>query len=126
MPEPQTETPKGAFLTFEQLRELLAAESASADRRMLEMIKEIKKPSPEEQEKMDKEKALKARAQQQRIAIAEKDMRSKAEHEARCSHKKEKGESAVFGQRHSDGMVHPICVRCQHEFPPYKPRAEEW
>jgi hypothetical protein len=126
MPETQVETPKGAYLTFEQLRELLAAESAAADRRMLEMVKEIKKPTAEEQEKIDREREFKLRAARQRVEIAHNDMRAKAEHESRCDHKKEKGESAVFGQRHSDGLVHPLCVRCQHEFPPYKPRAEDF
>ena len=97
-------------LTFNQLKEL---------------IQEIRKPSQVEQEKLDAEAALKRRQQEQRVETARQEMASKAARESRCSHTKERGESAVYGQKHSDGLVHPICVRCQKLFPTYKPRAED-
>lgn len=110
MPEPVKQEPS-INLTVSQFKEIIA---------------ELRKPSPEEQEKIDKEKAFKKRAMEQRVEIARQEMAAKAERENRCNHKKEKGESAVFGQKHSDGMVHPICVRCQKQFEPYKPRAEDF
>lgn len=91
-----------------------------------EIIQELRKPSAEDQEEIDKNKLMKERAAKQRVEVARQEMAAKAEREQRCNHKKEKGESAVFGQKHSDGFVHPICVRCQKQFDPYKPRAEDF
>jgi hypothetical protein len=97
-------------ITFDQLKEL---------------IKEIKKPSAEEAERIEKEKALKLRAQREKVEQARIEMAEKKRREDSCPHRKPNGETTVMGQRHSDGMVHPICFRCQKEFPPRKARSEE-
>lgn len=38
-----------------------------------------------------------------------------------CDHHKPDGRSAVVGQKHSDGLVHPLCLNCQKLFDPISP-----
>ncbi len=40
-------------------------------------------------------------------------------------HKKENGRSAISGQQHNDGLIHPFCQRCFKQMTPYAPGKEQ-
>ena len=73
------------------------------------------------------------KAAKQRREISKMQMRAEIEkargltlaRQAACNHTMPKGENSVFGQVHSDGKYHPICVVCQKEFAPRAPRGTE-
>ncbi len=110
MPQEQS-TPTGALTTtYEQLQELL-----------MTAAREFKKPSAEEQAKLDKEKARREQAALESCIMAEEAEKQKQAVISACAaggHKKENGRSAIQGQIHSDGKFHGICFHCQWEAPP--------
>jgi hypothetical protein len=85
-----------------------------------EIISEIKKPDPFEQEKQAQAQALRDRAKAEKLEMVKLEAEQKHNREANCSHRKQNGESTIMGQIHSDGMRHAVCFRCQKEFPPQK------
>lgn len=94
-------------MTLSQLKEMIAFAAA-----------EFKRPSADEQEKLDKEKMLLDRKRKEGIEVAkfEEDQRKLAQ--TNCPHRKPDGSSTIhLGQIYSDGMIHPICVRCQMLLP---------
>ncbi len=91
---------------------------------LLEAIKELKKPTPEQQEQIDQQKMIRERKKQLMILLAKAEEKGKRVRRERCSHTKPNGKVAIGGQIHADGLVHPLCVKCQTEFQPFKPTAE--
>lgn len=100
-------------MTPTQLRDFAAA-----------LVAELRKPTEEQQEEIQKKKDILERAKRDKIELVRIEMESKRSREENCSHKKQNGDTCIMGQKHSDGKVHPICVRCQKEFPPYALRPE--
>jgi hypothetical protein len=88
------------------------------------LIHEMKKPSPEEEAKLVEEKLRRERRTQQAISIAKAEEEQRTRAQMACQHRKENGKSAVGGQLHSDGLIHPLCLRCLAEFKPIKPSPE--
>lgn len=95
---------------------------------LLSFARELRKPSDDEQAKIDD---LKARKQAKRDAfIAErKDWERQAKQKyIWCidgsrhfkSHPYE-NQHTIRGQVNNDGLMHSICIKCQTEFPPFKP-----
>ncbi len=114
--------------TPEQLQQFMKTvlEATAKDSRetFLEAIKELKKPTPEQQEQLDQQKMMRERKAQLMVLLAKDEEKGKRIRRERCSHKKPNGLISIGGQIHADGLVHPICVKCQTEFQPFKPTAE--
>lgn len=129
MNEPKPAATDGGMitLTFEQLQTLLKAQSADQAEAMKQFGIELRKPTPEEAEKLADAKVRAARARAERIADIEAEAAGKAAGQAACEsngHKKENGRSAIGGQIHNDGLFHPFCIRCFKEFTPTKPHSD--
>ena len=101
-------------LTPEQLKEIMVA-----------LVQELKRPSKEEQAKLDEEKD---RLAQRRAAMIEEGKRQDlavARTQASCNHTKPNGESLVHkGQIYSDGLMRPMCLRCMKQFAPMRAPQE--
>ena len=115
--EHQIDTPDGKTLGVnlspESLKDMMVA-----------MIAEMKKP---DQATLDKAEADRIRFERQRedmIRVANMEIAATKANQAACSHRKENGRTLFHGQEHSDGMVHPICLRCQYLMPPYRLGAD--
>lgn len=109
-------------LTPDQLKDMIAAAIAAG-------VREATKPTPEQQEKLDSDKRNKERAQQARIEVGNAAAKERVARQATCNHKMDNGNAEKFcinGQLHSDGLMHPICLRCQMEFKPYRPTPFEY
>jgi hypothetical protein len=111
-----------------QLQEFMKTvlEATAKDNRemFLEAIKELKKPTPEQEEQLKQQKMIRERKAQLMILLAKDEEKGKRNRRDRCSHTKPNGKIAIGGQIHADGLVHPLCVKCQTEFQPFKPTAE--
>lgn len=105
--------PQGVVMTPEQLQTILEA-----------IVKAAKEPSAEEKEKREKEEAMRKRALEENMKIVKEEMELRRRTQELCGHKKENGKSCVGGQIHSDGLIHPLCLRCGKEFTPVKPSGE--
>mgnify|MGYP001574483719 CR=1 FL=1 len=92
---------------------------------LLAFARELKAPDPEEAAKKAAEKAHAAESRRQMVQMAKDYEAQIAQRQMDCRHVKENGRSAVVGQVHSDGLVHPLCQRCQKAFTPRKPTHEE-
>ena len=108
-------------MTNEQMMALLQQQQTQ----LMEFATEMRKPDPEVLAEREAAKARliqmrKQNAEAARIEIEQRDRRQNS-----CSHKMPRGENAISGQIHSDGLMHPLCVVCQKEFAPYKPHAEQ-
>ena len=107
-PESQSASPV-VSLTMDQIREI---------------VSEFRKPDPETAEKAAAERARVKERQEQMLRVATEEIEGKNRLQEMCDHKKENGRPAIGGQIHSDGLVHPLCLHCFKEFPPYKPGQE--
>jgi len=105
-----------------------APQQGISTEQLLQFAAELRKPDAEEQARRDD---LKARKQAKRDAfIAErKDWERQAKYKyVWCidgsrhfkSHPYE-NQHTIRGQVNNDGLMHPICMKCQTEFPPFKP-----
>lgn len=112
----------------EQLQQFMKTvlEATAKDNRemFMEAIRELKKPTPEQQEQIDQQRLIRERKKQLMILLARDEEKGKRNRRERCSHLKPNGKIAIGGQIHADGLVHPLCVKCQTEFQPFKPTAE--
>jgi hypothetical protein len=129
---PKASAPAG--VTMEQIVALLNEHQAQAQSsgngsgltmdQLMAFATEMRKPDPEvvAERQATKDRLIQMRkqnAEAARIEIEQKNRRQNS-----CSHTMPRGERAVFGQSHSDGLFHPICVVCQKEFPPVKLQGE--
>lgn len=86
------------------------------------MAQEMKKPSDEDQQKKDEDKARLMQNQQNSIAEAKAHDQQKKANEDACSHMKGhpyQGKTRIVAPFHSDGLFHPICQQCHKEFKPF-------
>lgn len=98
---------------------------------MLELMKqfaaELKKPSAEEQAKIDAEKANLLRRQQASIANSQREKQQRDVEQSMCSHMKSgvySGQTRIVAPLHNDGLHHPLCLGCNKEFKPFAPSPE--
>lgn len=103
--EPKQQTGPTLSLTMDQI---------------MEIVRAIKEPSPAEKEKLAQEEELKKRQLDAMMELGRTEEQAKIDRENACGHKKENGSWCIGGQEHSDGMIHPVCLRCGKSFPPYK------
>lgn len=113
--EGKQEIPRGGVLmTPDQIRELLVS-----------VVAEMKKPTAQEQEKLDKETEQKRRDQIARVEVGRAEEQRRKSEQARCSHLRPDGKPRTGGQLHSDGKVHIFCLGCQKEVNVYTPGGYE-
>lgn len=103
-------------------------EKAFTAKDMLEFAKtfaeELKKPSAEEQAKIDAERGRMLSNQQSSILAAQQRQAMTDAQQNACGHMKGpkyEGQTTVAAPLHSDGLHHPICLRCNKQFPPFAP-----
>ena len=88
-------------------------------------IREAKEPDDETKAKMAAEKAQREERMRQMIEYAQEEEKAKKMAMERCAHKKQDGSTTIHtGQIYSDGMIRPLCVRCQKIFTAYKAPME--
>jgi hypothetical protein len=97
----------------------------------LEVLKqfaaELKKPSAEEQAKIDADKANLLRRQEESIKQAKREKDQRDREQAMCSHMKPHpytGKTRIVAPLHNDGLHHPRCLFCHKEFKPFAPSPE--
>lgn len=82
-------------------------------------VREARKPDEDTQIKLDEEKTRKEAHRASAIELAMAEQQSKIDRESRCNHTRaEDGKRTIGGQVHSDGKIHPLCLRCGKEFEP--------
>ena len=82
-----------------------------------QIVTMLKAPSPQEAAKQKEEEERQQRNRESMLELGRAEIAAKEKRERDCSHKKERGEWAIGGQEHTDGFIHPICMRCGKEFP---------
>lgn len=107
-------------LTKTELQDLLLKQSQqnaeAIGASFVEAIKELKKPSPEEQEKLD---AAKKRDRQRRNAGVMEAIEVgliQAREQSYCSHTKENGRHTFAGRVLNNGDASVCCMRCKKEY----------
>lgn len=114
----ETQAQPGVNLSFEQLQQLMQGMAQT-------IVTELKKPTADEQAKIDKDKADIERRRNEMIRIGKEEEEMKARTQAACNHLKPNGQMAVGGQRYSDGKVKEFCLRCQKTVREYTPDAAD-
>ncbi len=115
--EHQIDTPDGKSMAVGMSVETVEA-------MMTRLITEMRKPDQETLDKKERERIRLERQKEDMIKVANMEIAATRANQAACSHKKENGRTLFHGQEHSDGMVHPICLRCQFLMPPYRVTAD--
>ncbi len=107
-------------LTKQELQELLLKQSAEQAKiigsSLVDAMKELKKPTEEEQAKID---AQKAREKERRIAGVREAVTNgllKAQEQLACPHSKPDGRHTFSGRVLNNGDASVACVRCQKEY----------
>jgi hypothetical protein len=100
-------------LSLDQLKELIA-----------DAIRVAKEPDPATQAKLDEEARQVQVRREEALELARIEIEQRELGWASCSHTKENGKPSIGGQVHSDGLYHPICLRCQKPFPTFKYQGE--
>lgn len=110
--------------------EVMRQQSVDSDVRMMEAIRELKKPLPHEQAKIDKEIELERRKRVAKIKEAVIYGRTEREAQFYCKHIKQS--EGIMPQGHafrsqvnSDNCFRPQCIRCFKSFPPIKCTDEQ-
>lgn len=117
--ESSSTTPAGppVVMGYEQMAAMLkmVLETNAAQTRQLvtEAIAEMKKPTPEEQEKLNKEKEKELRMVKARIEVGKAEQERRTARQRNCAHKRPDGSWAASGQEFSDGSAKIICLQCQ-------------
>jgi len=94
-----------------------------ATRKLAEIMLRREAKQIEKDELLD---ARKAEARADFLRVAKEQEAQKTARENSCSHTKENGRSAVAAsQIHSDGLLHPFCMRCFKTFTPRRPNHAE-
>ena len=108
----EIETAEGQKLTIN----LTAADLANIVARA---VREAKEPDLATQEKIAAEKAQRKAAMDSMMREADEMEKAVSSRQNRCTHRKPDQSGSVYGQVHSDGKIHPICIICHKLFTPY-------
>ena len=97
---------------------LAAMKQMSAENRetTLAAIQELKKPSPEDQEKTDREKQQLMEATLRRVEAAKIQEAEINERQESCSHTMPNGQTNFRGQVNSNGWAHVFCSHCHKSY----------
>lgn len=85
---------------------------------------ELKAPTPKQLAEEQEEARKKAIRMKQMIELATVEINAKKQRQASCGHVKQDGSTLFQGQIHSDGLYHPLCMRCGKEGKPQAPPRE--
>lgn len=107
----------------EQIEKKSKAEALTRED-LLAAIRELKAPSAKELAKEEEEQQREAARRKQMIELATEEMKAKVNRQRACGHVKQNGDTLFQGQIHSDGLYHPICMRCGKEGTPQEPPKE--
>lgn len=91
------------------------------------MAQEMKKPTPEQQAKIDEEKERQKKRVEASIAEANREKQRRDMEQMSCSHMKPhpyQGKTRIVAPLHGDGLHHPLCLFCRKEFKPFAPSNE--
>ena len=105
---------------LEMFAELLARQSESADNRMLLLAQELKRKTPEEEEKLAKERERSLAVTRSKIEIAKRAEAAKLMRQASCTHKRKNNTNALGGQRNSNNYSQAVCNNCGWLSGPFK------
>ena len=86
--------------------------SAESRETTLAAIRELKKPSSEEQERIDREKAQLMEQTLRRVEAAKAQEAEIQERQESCSHTMPNGQTNFRGQVNSNGWAHVFCSHC--------------
>lgn len=107
-------------LTKDALQELLAKNAevtaAALGDKFLEGIKELKKPTAEEQEKIDAERKRRKEAREAAVRDGLAQEIGRAQEQAACAHTKENGRHTFGGRVLNNGDASVSCSRCTKEY----------
>lgn len=97
---------------------LEALKQMSAENRetTLAAIQELKKPSAEDQEKADREKAQLIEATLRRVEAAKAQEAEIEERQQNCAHTMPNGQTNFRGQVNSNGWAHVFCSHCHKSY----------
>lgn len=119
------EIPAGAVpLTMQQIMELLAYQNQLSQDNMLKMVQEMKKPTEEEQRKVDEQKNKDLRFAKARAEVGEAEAERRVARQRNCAHKRPDQSWAASGQQLTGneymGKVYDcerlaiiFCLQCQ-------------
>jgi hypothetical protein len=95
-----------------------ALQQMSADNRenMIAAIQEMKKPSAEEQERIDRDRALLMEQTMRRVEAAKAQEEEIAERQLNCAHTMPNGQTNFRGQVNSNGWAHVFCSHCHKTY----------
>jgi len=127
--ETMAEQPQGIVFTPEMLENLIATVMQKANEQTLEAVREMKKPSAREQEKLDKEIEQENKRRVARAKEAVQDERARRTSQFYCSHVKTaegvlQRDHAFRGQVSNDNCCRAVCIRCTKVFSPFKVTQE--
>lgn len=117
-----TKTESGVVHEIEQGGQKMAINLSMED--ILMLIKAAKAPDDETVAKKAAEEAKRQQQMAEMLRIAKIEDQNRINLQSNCSHRKQNGESTFKGQIHSDGLYHPLCLRCQKLLPPQIPPRE--
>lgn len=122
--------PQAPGVTMEQVLALLQHQpqmnqTGLSMEQLMQFATELRKPDPELVAEREAAKTRLLEVKRQNHIVVAAQIAATALRQANCSHKMPRGENAISGQQHSDGLVHPLCVICQKEFTPYKPAGDQ-
>ena len=119
--EPATPAGPAVSLSFEQMKDLMSTMART-------MGEEMRKPTVEEQAKLDETARRRAKENEARLQVGKA---AQEEREARgrfCNHRMDNGRSEKYSigqQICSDGMIHVFCVRCCNDIKTFKPSPDQ-
>ncbi len=99
---------------------------------LLELVRamgeEMRKPTPEQQVKMDEDARRRVKENESRIAVGKAAQAERENRSRGCNHRMDEGRSEKYSigqQLCSDGMVHVFCVRCSSDIKTFKPTPDQ-
>ena len=92
---------------------------------MIEAIREMKRPSEEEQAKKDGERARSMLNTQMRVQHARNEEQEIAARQRNCAHLRKDGKTAMRGQANSNGYSQAFCPHCHYLSPPFALQPHE-
>jgi hypothetical protein len=111
-------------LTMKDVLEIIRLQSEENRKAMLDFAVELKKPTAEQQKKIDEDKARLEKQRQERVYEAKIEEESRTSAQSRCAHVKKDGKPAWGGGVNGDGYVRPMCTQCFKIMPEIKAPME--
>jgi hypothetical protein len=118
--EPEDVPPQQVAVTPAALSPEMAQLAQILQQNMLTAVAEMKKPSPEEQAKIDDERSRRAQLAMSIALQTKQSLATKKARQAACRHALHNGKTSFRGQVNSDGCYRPYCAGCDYVSPPIR------